>query len=257
MKNYFLGIFILFLLTACSGLEIVTPNPRTEVPELPGAGVIHFQAEGTNAHQYEATTDASARPPTFNRKLEKAGAFVGSIAYSPIDPLAFGFEIDPVHINFAAYAKYQFLGGTFLQGGPGNFSGMVYLRAGGGSRSKSGNQNGTFGAGGYPWKGTITNQMAMSGLSFGYRFTESLMTYAGASYGGYWLKTNIDQESANGNAGGNYKDSAKGSAQVYGGGVAVNLGNALLLVGADYSFVNYNITSGELYDTTAHIGIIF
>ena len=72
------GLF--FLLNACSELQIVNPNPKIEVPELPGANQVRFQLEGSNAHKYQSTSDASARPPSFtNRTLEKSSNLAGSL----------------------------------------------------------------------------------------------------------------------------------------------------------------------------------
>ena len=241
---------------ACSELQIDNPNPRTEVPELPGQG-FHVQLEGSNAHKFQSTSDASARPPSFqNRTLEKSSNTTAAAGYSPIDNLDFGLEWDPFHGNGALVGKYQFLGESGHESKEGNISGLLHARFGGGSVSKSGDQKGVFGPGGYPWKGKIQTTYTAIGASFGYRVNEQLLGFAGASFGNYGVKTNINQDAANGDAGGSYSDSVNGNAQTVGLGVVLYLNYVNFVIGGDYTTVKYS-GADTLNDSSYHVGVIF
>ena len=165
-------------------------------------------------------------------------------------------EVNPVHANGSLYGKYQFLGSTFSESQEGSISGMLHARFGGSSLTKSGDQKGVFGPGGYPWKGTIKGSFAAAGLSFGYRLNEQALAFAGGSYGNYGVSTQITQDAANGDAGGSYSDSSKGNAQTYGGGVVVRFNHIMLVLGGDYSIVKYDGVS-TLYDTSYRVGFVF
>lgn len=256
MFNKLISIAVLaFSLGACSNLQSTNPNPRTEIPELPGAKSWGLQLEAVSAHSYEATNDASARPPASRPKLEKSTSFIGGLSYSPLDDLNLALDLDPVRLSWSAAAKYQFLGANFAEKTQGNFSGLFYVRAGIGGYTKKGDQKGEFGPGGYPWKGSISNQFAMTGLSFGYRFNEKAMAYVGNSYGTYSVKTSISQDAANGDAGGSYSFKDGGKADTIGGGLVLTLHNSYLVLGVDYAHVDYNNTA-ELFDTTYRVGLV-
>ena len=255
LSKLFLIIGLALSLSACSSLQSTTPNPKTEIPELAGTKSWGFQLEGASAHRYMATSDASARPPTHSPSLQKASSFSGGISYAFLEKLNVGLDLDPVNAKLSLVAKYQFLGSTFAEKQTGNFSGLIHVRTGGGGISKKGDQKGEFGPGGYPWKGSITSQFSTIGLSLGYRFDDKVMAYLGNSQGTYKVSTSITQDAANGDAGGSYDYKDSGKASTTGGGFVISLEDSYLMLGVDYSHVDYTNTT-ELFDTTYRIGLV-
>lgn len=253
--RHFLFLLIFFI-SACSQLQVTSPNPKTEIPELPGTQSIHIQIEGNSAHTYKATNDASARPPTTSRpSVEKSGTLSAGFGYSPIAPIEFGADVDPFNGLGSLFAKYQAFGETFNNSQEGNISGLIHARLGGAYVTKKGDQKGEFGPGGYPWKGSIQSEFINAGVSLGYRVTPTALAFIGNSYGIYWNKTKIDQTAANGDAGGTYNLSAVGRAQDFGGGVVLSFNSVYLVLGLDYSHIGY-ATDSDVYDTNYRVGVV-
>lgn len=252
---FFCAIFI--FTSACSELQITNPNPRTEIPELPGSRSLHFQLEGASAHTYRSTSDASARPPNTSKpSVEKSGALTAGLGYSPVPQFEFGVDASPFNGMGSLFAKYQLLGESFGQSEVGNFSAMIHMRGGGGYISKKGDQKGEFGPGGYPWKGSMQTTFAMGGISLGYRLLDNTLLFAGNSYGAYWVNSNIEQSAVTGDSGGTYKLSAMGRAQTFGGGVVLNFSALYLILGVDYNHIGY-ATDDDVYDTNYRVGLVF
>lgn len=246
------------LFTGCTSVQVGNPNPRIDTPELPPAKTLSYDANATSSHNYEGTTNAGERPPSYsNRRLERSIGVYTGMGWSPVERTQVAFEFDPINANVSLIFRYQLLGESLEKRQAGNFSALLQGRVGGSAWNKRGNQDRLWGPGGYPWKVQTSSQYAMAGLSLGYRFSEKVLGYAGAAFGSYSLKMEINQDQTDSDPGGVYKHNDSGYGQTYGGGLMFNFTKVFSLVtGGEYSFTDYSSTN-EIYDLQYRVGVLF
>ena len=196
----------LFFFSACSSLSVNVPGPLIESPELSGeSGKIEFGGGLDNSTSYSYTSDASKRPPTLNSPEVKTDAkyLYARGGYSVLDWLEIGLRILPG----SAIQNLFFAGGGVTARaqliGVGTAPGVkfaVYGAALQAFTSSSGDQNGTFGAGGYNWRASAKGVTTTGGASLGYRFAESnALLFIAAAYADQKVSGTIDQDlSSNG-----------------------------------------------------------
>lgn len=191
----------LFSMSACSTLSVNVPGPLIESPELAGeSGKIEFGAGLDNSTNYTYTSDASKRPPTLNSPEVKTDAkyLFARGGYSVLDWLEIGLRIFPgpsVQTIFFAgggvTARAQLIG-------VGNAPGVKFALYGAALQammSANGDQNGTFGAGGYNWRASAKGVTTTGGASLGYRFAESnALLFIAFAYADQKVSGTIDQD---------------------------------------------------------------
>lgn len=245
-------LVICALVSACAQLEVVAPNPRIEIPETRGDGNRwKFGANLGGSHVVQSTTNGGARPPDLTEGDSRAHAEFGpQVQFAAANRLEVGVEILAFGLaqfgsGMAGFARWQILGEGSNTAKKGAWPFALYTRLGQSSGTQNGDQESTFGPGGYPWKGHMYNTFAHAGFSFGYRPTDHLLVFGGAAYGRYWLKTKIDQDPTNsggGDPGGSYRQSDDGHAGTVGGGVLFNWTSIQFWVGLEGSYIDYTNT---------------
>lgn len=204
-------------LMGCSSLQIIVPLPHVEVPEVQGPpqNLLYMETQGGIA--FEATSDASARPPNLSSAkttdLGNLPALGVGISFEKLSRLQLslggamlGSSLTSFVTGLQCKLQYQILGEPTQTAKDGNFSLSVFASGAAPSESKSGDQKGNFGPGGYPWKATISTSAITYGLSTGYRFAPGTLVYLGAAMSSPTVKVTIDQSATNDNSdlGGNY-----------------------------------------------------
>lgn len=191
MRAIFCNIIIIVLFTGCSTLQIVVPLANVKSPEVIRKTQKQINFSYIQAKKIVSTDDASQRPPVFVNTVEGSlGLYNADFNYGLFDRVAVGALISS-DIGFAFQTEYQFLA---PQGEVGNgWASSVYFTGGFSSTSRSGDQKGTFGPGGYPWKGSMTMTSQNYGLSVGYRPNENWMTYLGYATNTFSTNTKIEQ----------------------------------------------------------------
>jgi hypothetical protein len=232
---------------ACTEVQVRTPNPRIEPPELRGDQGVKIGTEVWGAHVYKATDDGSARPPDLSRPgtygdLDLSGSF----SYSPASPFEFGVEAHPLG-GLSGVVRFQLAGHGTRASEPGDFPIAAYVRAGTAIGERSGDQKGLFGPGGYNWKGRMNANYVHAGLSLGQRVLPHMLVYGGGAIGQYWNRTEVDQDANTGagDPGGTYKANDSGNAQTGGLGMLFNWTHVQFFVGADFTHISYHSTRAE------------
>lgn len=231
---------ILAPLALCSCAVFVNnPNPHVEVPEVRGDHGLTIGAELSGGHQYQASPDASTRPPNISDPNTTASVDPNAkVLYSPADPLALGLEVHEQGISLLT--KFQLSGEGSRHAQAGDWPVGVYLRVGGGHNENNGTQQDLFGPGGYPWKSSISSLYVHGGTSMGYRFNERVLLYWGAAGGLYWNRSEIDQDTATNAPGGVYKAGDSGYAVTVGPGVFFSWSRVQFYVATEFVHLEYH-----------------
>lgn len=240
MKNIFILIFASGVLSACSSIRIDTPVAQV----IPSENVaekdleLGFRAEPMREHT--VTSDASARPPTFDDNNIGSANLLSSLSYGLNDQLQISGGMIGAFAGLQGQVRYQFMGTPRNQGQVG-WSGAVHAEGYALQSKNSGDQNGTFGPGGYNWKGSANMTSGGAGASFGYRWDKSWMAFVGTTYNVFEIKTLIDQDqTADGtNLGGQYKHANNGDSTATGVGIVMGGGAARLIPAVQW--VEYKI----------------
>ena len=222
MKNLnFIVVGLAFFLSlSCSTLDVKIPVANINSPELvlKNNGQLNLAVETTKT--LTTTDDASSRPPVFTEKLTNSNTINLDYNYGIADHLLIGGGVNS-DFGLRLQVQYQFINSTQKNTG---WSSAISAILNYDSTNRSGSQDGTFGAGGYPWSGSLTTSGSGLGLSTGYRFNENLMSYIGIGYSQFDSKTTIDQKpSDNGlNQGGSYTQKGRGQSQTVGFGFQID-----------------------------------
>ncbi|MEN0059535.1 MAG: hypothetical protein AAGB31_11920 [Bdellovibrio sp.] len=248
-------IFLLGLLSACSHLKIQVPQAQVLSPELMAKNNWEIGVRSQASHIHTASEDASARPPTFDNTDTSSALIIPDFIYAPLDGLQFGGGISN-DMGVSGNLAYQFLGSPWSQRKIG-WSSALRLDVYAASASKDGDQNGIFGAGGYNWKGEIKVVSLGAGLSVGYRFHESFMSFLGFSRTNNTVKTNIDQDpSDNGtDPGGSYSQNLSGSSNAIGLGLMIGSGSFRFTPVVHW--LEYELGDVRESETMVNLGIAF
>ncbi len=215
MKKFLKIFFLSFILSSCTTLDIRIPLASIKSPELPTAGLSEVNIATLPAKLFTSTNDASKRPPIFVSTVEQSNLLNAEYNYALTDGLLIGAGAN-IDFGFSLQAQYQFVNSN-------NWLASVYGDVSYDNTQRSGDQNGTFGPGGYNWKGNLSASGIHMGTSIGYRFNEHIMSYVGFAYNSFSTKTDITQDVSNDglDPGGSYKDSSHGNNRTIGLGVQI------------------------------------
>lgn len=243
-------------LSACSNLAVTNPTPIIETPELSGADGFKFGASAaiTSGTKYEASPDASARPPVLTAPTSKG--VMSTLAGAHADfakRFRVGLGGDPISGGLWGQAQIQVFGEGRSKAKAGNFSMSIFGHAGNNSPDKDGDQAGVFGPGGNPWKAEIKTDWYDYGTSLGYRVTDSTNLFVGVAKQLPLFRTNIDQTQGIA-PNGTYSASDRGEANKVTGGFSWGNERGELSVAADYTDVNFT-RAPKLHIASATLGI--
>lgn len=135
--------------------------------------------------------------------------------------------------------KYQFIGEGARHAEADDFAAAVYLRTGFVQNSNDGDQESTFGAGGYKWKSKTENSFVHAGVSVGHHVSKVALIYAGVAGGNYWAKARVDQDPSGTDPGGSYNAGFKGWGLTEALGVQFAWKKVQFYVAGEYTKVDY------------------
>ena len=247
MKKIYLP-FLVFFFVGCSGITVVQTNPSLQNPETSHDGQLSFLIASDSAEKIDFTDDASARPPVVNIVQTTVNDLRGQINYGLNNrwEISGGANSDGAGIF---NSKFRFYGGD---NGENGFIATLTLFLSYNSTSRSGNQEGEFGPGGYPWKATGTAYLGSGGLALGYRASDAFLVFANSGAGNAKATLAIKQDAANGDAGGAYSIESKASIVNYGLGVTVGK-NTRVTLGISQTLKKW--TNSAFQDKTSTNGI--
>ena len=247
ISSLYLVVVAVILLTSCSSVVVRQSNPALVNPEKSASsGQLNAAVELGGNETYELSTDASNRPPSVVPEvIDKKSEIRGLLKYSMTEK----FQVSAGLTHFFGInllAKYNLVGET-----QDSLSLALYALANHDSTTKNGDQSGTFGAGGYPWKATGRSMLTTAGVSLGYRFSEKFLVFINqAAIGRARLNIKIEQDAANGDPGGVYNEST--DAQLFNSGLGFVFGQQQpLTVGVTYTEKRWPEQHlGRVYNTT-------
>ncbi len=206
-KLVFLTATIGFFSTGCASLVANVPGAQVQSSETAGGeSDFGYKVGNFNIAQYKFTSDASARPPnlsipdlTLNNLVVQGD---GLYSFNP----RFDASLFLSSAGNGIGAKYQLLGPAAGESKTGDYSLAVFGRTGFSEIRKSGNQNGSFGPGGFSWQATARTQFTEGGLSFGKKTDDETLVFLGLSTSKILINGDIKQDpTADGvNLGGKY-----------------------------------------------------
>lgn len=198
----FLALSItVFSICGCSTIVVNAPGAMIESPEIQSApGKFEFGFGYDDAARYVYTADASARPPNLsNPEIQDGSYLFGRAGYTVVDWLEIGMRLMPgaaenlLFGGIGATARIQLVGT-----GPG--PGIKVAIFGGALQTESaahGDQNGTFGNGGYNWKASAHAVTLTGGGSIGVRFTKpDILVFVAGGYADQALSGSITQDAS-------------------------------------------------------------
>ena len=234
-----LGLLIFLLLTACSHISVITPVATISPSEISGNAGVNAILEVNPSRTQDITDDASARPPTFDSSNDSSYLSTARLNIGLWDKIQFGLGVTS-DIGLVGHLDYQFLGKPWDESSEG-FSAATHLKAFYSSTSRSGDQKGVFGPGGYNWKASATLNAIEVGASVGYRWNKSVMGFIGYSINFFNIASNIDQDpnSDGTDHGGSYFYKNNGSSSATGLGFL--LGTNAIRISPSVQWVEYTM----------------
>jgi len=200
MKKLFFGLCL--SLTACSTFTPLGPVALVESPEIAetqkAGPEFYTRLEGTQ--EFEFANDASARPLTVNNppKYSTNSDLVVGLRKTIAPRLQISGALPTSFLVTTSAGrtaiKYQFLGHTYEENPNPTVLASIFAHGYYARRENGGNQKGTFGSGGYPWKARGEYMGADLGLSFGYRWSPKGMAFVGGSIQNFGVKGDIEQD---------------------------------------------------------------
>lgn len=180
---------------ACVSIEVDVPGPLMSAPELSAKkGETQFTFGTEQSTRYTFTQDASRRPLDLTPSSRSGGYIFGNVGYSVAEWFQVSVGLIPTSLGTPLNVGTQFLGHLQVIG-HGTEAGAKLAIFGGylsTSVSTGGNQNGTFGPGGFNWKARAWSQTLTIGGSAGYRFSVGPLFYIAGGYADQMLAGTVE-----------------------------------------------------------------
>lgn len=232
----------LALLANCTTISLTIPGATIESSESAGKGKKELGPSLEPAREIEYTDTVSSRPPNLDQA--NAGGATHTLLHQARFGLPSNFEIGgelgvdttssgDLQTAIMLVGKYQFLGPTKDKAKKGDATASLFGRLGWVSADGSGDQNTTFGPGGFPWTATVDAYFSMAGMSFGYRVADPFLIYFAGSYQHITSKIEVDQSPATDNSdpGGRFTRDRDGHSVAYGMGAQLRVGKVFYFHG--------------------------
>ena len=219
-SNHVLIRSMIFLVLAyecgCTTLAVNIPMPSVSSPEVRGtSGRLSIESGLIDSQQVDFTDSANARPPDFSsRHIVHAVILPVGLAVGIMDRAQVQGNVSALLGSAWLLAQYQLIGEPSSTATEGNFALALQLMGGGAWTTASGDQQVTFGPGGFPWHGSADASFFGPGVSLGYRFNEALLMYGGFAFNWYRGHSSIVQNASKDGAsvGGTYTYDSDGIA---------------------------------------------
>ena len=225
----------LFFLAGCSSVRVQVLQPLLTEPQVPGKTTFVGGLGGRRAQDVVAIQSAQTRPPDMSQG-------VGAATSMPYFDLGVGLgshfllsaDLGFLPSYSGVKLKWQLFGPTLVES---QKSGAFVMAVNGGLLSSSvtatGDQQTTFGPGGYRWNAKSTALTTEGGFSMGYIVNEFTLLFVGYSYADLGLKSTVSQapSTTGDSAGGEYTSETRGWVQSPGIGVRFGRSVRISLVG--------------------------
>lgn len=205
----------------CAELQVETPLPVAESPEVNGeTWKTHAEVGMNPARRIQVTSNAGARPPSFNNPQSDASIFpfwgletgLGSRFQVGLGMGLNGLFGSGKGSTSLVRGKFQLIGDPRTTAAKDNLAVAIFGNWGRTGQSNSGDQETTFGGGGSDWSGSIIAHHTIVGASIGYRIAERSLIYTGYGEGRYKVNGDIHQVAAGADPGGTYPFEQTGKA---------------------------------------------
>lgn len=191
----------------CSVLEVLGPGVYIEPPEnlTKESGKYDIVLRAEPAHYFQLSKEASKRPLNTSESsiyMEQKNIPIGGVNMTVNHGLVLSLTGWPVVFTkgggyiLRPGIKWQFFGGASDEESQMGWRSSLFAHYSYSSIYISGDQNGDFGNGGYPWKALGYFSGLDSGISVGYRSSRSLLSYFGVGYQGFGVRGRIKQEAS-------------------------------------------------------------
>lgn len=194
-RHLFLLLLTPLLLTHCASVETEIPVAHIIGPEALGKDGKNLGVSYTSVNSIEIVSDASIRP--FNPSSDTSAvkqehALTGNFDFAASDRLDILLKYSPSLTIFGGL-KLQIFGEPQVRAKNGNLSFSLAAVGMYKNESKSGEQNGTFGAGGHPWKSELQTTSAELSALLGYRVQDGIALFTGPYFTEYNYKGKLHQ----------------------------------------------------------------
>ena len=200
----------------CTTLAVNIPMPSVSSPEVRGKRArLSMESGLIDSQQVDVTDSANSRPPDFSsRHIDHAVILPVGLAVGIMDRAQVQANVSALLGSAWLLAQYQLIGEPSSTATEGNFALAFQVMGGGVWTTASGDQQVTFGPGGFPWRGTADASFIGPGISLGYRLDEALLIYGGFAYNWYRGHSSIVQNASKdgSSAGGTYNYDSDGTA---------------------------------------------
>jgi hypothetical protein len=187
------GAVVISMTAACNSISTNLSSSRFESPEVPGHLRWRLAGGGGTDQQVTFTYDASDRPISFANVINVVSEFPllkGSLGLSDRFEIGVRYNFPS---QFLAKAKFQVVGDAGDIARKGNFSLALTAGAGADYTSRAGNQEGTFGPGGYGWSASSTTSIYDFSLIAGVRPGDNFLIFVSPFVSTYGISGNINQ----------------------------------------------------------------
>lgn len=245
MKKIILVLAGLSFTVGCASIRTDSSNPSLQSPITTKSGNIGFHAELGSSDRIKFTDDASARPPNISLVHSRSNDGRLNLSYGISDRFDVGAGVtSSAGVNLTS--RFRLSGDDKSVW---STAGTLFVNYD--VSTKSGDQNGEFGPGGYNWNAKASSTLAALGVAIGYRASENILFIANAGGGETRAQLEIEQDAANGDPGGNYSSDIKAPLQNLGFGVAFGR-EAFVTLGVMYTHKQWkDSTLGDTSTTHA------
>lgn len=187
--------FAFLLLSACTSLSTLVPVSSPESPRTNGSRwKWGLGIESNAAKDLEFTSDASLRPARLsNPKLTRSDFVSGRVGMGLAEPIDVFLKVGWTKETIAGF-KVQWLGGSLQNSKEGDLILTTVISASRGGQSRSGDQLGQFGPGGYNWNSSITMTAEEYCLLVGYMMSSEFLLYGGGYFSPFRISGSIEHK---------------------------------------------------------------
>lgn len=212
MKTKILDLltFILSLqLLGCANLYSIGPSALVESPEVLNhkTGEVSFFVRAEPGQYFNLVNDASSRPLNVKNppELKQQVLLTGGANLSLSKQIEAGGAFDfgglfNSSLLTRGQLKIQLAGVPEESAPPSPHRFAVYGHPILGTVAVGGDQDGTWGPGGYPWHAKSKFLGFNYGMSYGYRFSDTFMVYTGAAKENHSLEASVTQDEGRSNS---------------------------------------------------------
>lgn len=220
----FLTLFSLVVFSSCSTISGTLIAPDIQTPTVPGEEDLDIVVHTMPGRGATLFNDASSRPPNYSTNFESiqnpGSALVGGLSYGALKNLSFRgglIQGDSFIDGVWGGMKAQVIGPSGVM--TSDLILTAYGKVGFITGSRSGDNDGLFGPGGYPWEVDRSGRFINAGVSLGYQITPWFVPFVGYGLGVSRIEAELNQSAAGSSSGGIFKQSFQGEMKTWGGGV--------------------------------------